>query len=104
MLIRGERVGLAALEPSAAPVVHTWLHEPELRRLALTEFMFPQSLEAAETWIRETARNPRARLLAVHRLEDQAIIGMMTVRKIGSSANFMGAARLPASVRPGRRG
>ncbi len=82
MLIQGERVGLAALEPSAASLVHAWLHEPELRRLAFTEFMFPQSHEAAETWIRETARSPAARLLAVHRLEDQAIIGMMTVRKI----------------------
>ena len=91
MLIRGERVGLAALEPSAAPLVHAWSHEPELRRLAFTEFMFPQWREAAETWIRETARNPRARLLAIHRLDDQAIIGMMTVRKISwvsQSARF----------------
>jgi RimJ/RimL family protein N-acetyltransferase len=91
MLIRGERVGLAALEPSAAAAVFSWMHEPELRRLAFMDFMFPQSNESAAAWIRDTALNPRARLLAVHRLEDQALIGMMTVRKISwisQSARF----------------
>lgn len=91
MLIKGERVGLAALEPSEAPKVHDWLHEPELRRLAFMDFMFPQSRESAAAWIRDTAQNPRARLLAVHRLEDMALIGMMTVRKISwisQSARF----------------
>ena len=91
MLIQGERVGLAALEPSAAASVFSWMHEPELRRLAFMDFMFPQSQEAAAAWIRDTALNPRARLLAVHRLEDQALIGMMTVRKISwisQSARF----------------
>ena len=42
MLIQGERVGLAALEPSAAASLHAWMHEPELRRLAFMEFNFPQ--------------------------------------------------------------
>lgn len=91
MLIQGERVGLSALEPSAAPSVFGWMHEPELRRLAFMDFMFPQTQEAAAAWIRDTAQNPRARLLAVHRLEDQALIGMMTVRKISwisQSARF----------------
>ncbi|MFO1492749.1 MAG: GNAT family N-acetyltransferase [Kiritimatiellia bacterium] len=91
MLIQGERVGLAALEPSAAASLHAWMHEPELRRLAFMEFNFPQPLEAAAAWIRDMNQDQRSRLLAVHRLEDQALIGLMTVRKISwisQSARF----------------
>lgn len=45
-------------------------------------FIFPQSREATEAWIRGMNQDPRSRLLAVHRLEDLALIGLMTVRKI----------------------
>jgi len=82
MLIKGEKTYLEAFSEQDSLIIHDWMNQFELRRLAWTECHWPVTPEEARRFIQSLNSHEQSRLLALHESAFGRIIGFFTVRNI----------------------
>jgi RimJ/RimL family protein N-acetyltransferase len=81
-LIKGDRIYLGAIEEDDSLLVWEWLNEFEVRRSGYGECPLPESRLETGRWIEEINSHAHSGLLAIRRIAENDLIGIMTIRKL----------------------